>query len=72
MAGFLLFLLPALGFAQAAGRLDAILGTKQVTFAQAASVILPAAGLLDPAAGEEAAFAGGPGLAPQIYGAAKK
>jgi hypothetical protein len=58
-AFFLLFaLLPAAAFAQTAQRLDAVLETKQVTFSQAAEIILPAAGLLDPDAGQEAAFEG--------------
>jgi hypothetical protein len=50
-------LLPAPAFAQTAERLDAILDTERVSYAQAAAVILPAAGLLDPEAGEAAAFA---------------
>jgi hypothetical protein len=51
-------LLPAPAFAQTAERLDAILDTEQVSFAQAAAVILPAAGLLDPEAGDAFAAAG--------------
>jgi hypothetical protein len=43
--------------AQTAGRMDAILDTERISFAQAASVILPAAGLLSPEAGEDEAFA---------------
>ncbi|MDR1248821.1 MAG: hypothetical protein LBK63_05905 [Treponema sp.] len=44
-------------FAQTAERLDAILDTERVSFAQAAVIVLPAAGLLAPDAGEAAAFA---------------
>ncbi|MDR2160019.1 MAG: hypothetical protein LBP23_08140 [Treponema sp.] len=44
--------------AQTAALLDAVLESKQVTFSQAAEIILPAAGLLDPDAGPEAAFEG--------------
>jgi hypothetical protein len=50
-------LLPAPLFAQTAERLDAILDTERVSYAQAAAVILPAAGLLDPEAGDARAFA---------------
>jgi hypothetical protein len=50
-------LLPAPASAQTAARLDAILDTERVSFAQAAVVILPAAGLLDPEAGDAEAFA---------------
>jgi hypothetical protein len=49
--------LPAPASAQTAEKLDAILDTERVSFAQAAAVILPAAGLLDPEAGEAQAFA---------------
>jgi hypothetical protein len=52
-----LFLLSAPAFAQTAGRLDLILDAERVSFAQAALIILPAAGLLSPDAGEEEAFA---------------
>jgi hypothetical protein len=52
----LLFVLPAAVFAQTAENLDAVLEAKQVSFAQAAAVILPAAGLLPPNAGPDAAF----------------
>ena len=59
--GFLIFwmalLFPAAGAAQTAEWLDAILDTSQVTFAQAASVVLPAAGLLDSEVGAGEAFA---------------
>jgi hypothetical protein len=51
------FLLPVPAFAQTAERLDAILDTERVSYAQAAAVILPAAGLLDPEVGETRAFA---------------
>jgi hypothetical protein len=44
-------------FAQTAKRLDAILDAERVSFVQAAAVILPAAGLLDPEAGEIRVFA---------------
>jgi hypothetical protein len=44
-------------FAQTAERLDAILDTERVSFAQAAVIVLPAAGLLDPEVGEIRAFA---------------
>jgi hypothetical protein len=44
-------------FAQTAAKLDAILDAERVSFAQAAAVILPAAGRLDPEAGEVRAFA---------------
>jgi hypothetical protein len=50
-------LLPVPAFAQTAERLDAVLDARRVSFAQAAAVILPAAGLLPPEAGEEEAFA---------------
>jgi hypothetical protein len=43
--------------AQTAGQLDGVLGAEAVTFGQAAGIILPAAGLLEPEAGGEAAFA---------------
>jgi hypothetical protein len=49
-------LLPAPAFAQTAAGLDALLEAEQVSFAQAAGLILPAAGLLEPEAGPEAAF----------------
>jgi hypothetical protein len=55
LLGALLFSVPV--FAQTAERLDAILDTERVSFVQAAAVILPAAGLLDPEAGEARAFA---------------
>jgi hypothetical protein len=44
-------------FAQTAAKLDAILDTERVSYAQAAAVILPAAGQLDPETGEARAFA---------------
>jgi hypothetical protein len=44
-------------FAQTAAYLDVVLETRQVTYAQAAAIILPAAGLLPPEAGPVAAFA---------------
>lgn len=47
---------PAAAFAQTAERLDAVLAAREVSCAQAAAVLLPAAGLLDPAATEAAAF----------------
>jgi hypothetical protein len=50
-------ILPAPACAQTAERLDALLNTERVSFAQAASLILPAAGLLAPEAGETEAFA---------------
>jgi hypothetical protein len=50
-------LLSAPVFAQTALKLDAVLDAERVSFAQAASLILPAAGLLDPEAGENEAFA---------------
>jgi hypothetical protein len=49
-------LLPAAAFAQTAEKLDVLLGTERVSFAQAAAIILPAAGILPPEAGEEEAF----------------
>jgi hypothetical protein len=58
---FLLFLLLNLSggaaFSQTAERLDVILDTEEVSFAQAAGVILPAAGLLAPGVPMEEAFA---------------
>jgi hypothetical protein len=59
--GFLcaaLCLLPAAAFSQTAEKLDAVLASEQVSFGQAAGIILPAAGLLSPDAGEGEAFAG--------------
>jgi hypothetical protein len=54
----LVFLVPvAAASAQTAEKLDAVLAAKQVTFGQAAGIILPAAGLLAPDAGTEDAFA---------------
>jgi hypothetical protein len=52
----LFILLPIAAFAQTAGFLDEVLEAPQVTFGQAAKIVLPAAGLLDPEAGTEAAF----------------
>jgi hypothetical protein len=49
-------LLPAAAFAQTAERLDAVLDTERVSFAQAAGVVLPAAGIVSPEAGEDEAF----------------
>lgn len=49
--------LPVAAFAQTAEKLDAVLDTEQISFAQAAAIVLPAAGLLPPEAGEEEAFA---------------
>jgi hypothetical protein len=43
--------------AQTAGFLDALLDAPRVSFSQAALVVLPAAGILDPRAGPEEAFA---------------
>jgi hypothetical protein len=53
----LLALFPIPAFAQTAERLDAILDAERVSFAQAAVLILPAAGLLSPDAAAEEAFA---------------
>jgi hypothetical protein len=53
--GMLFFSTPAR--AQTAEKLDALLNTERVSFAQAAGLILPAAGLLAPEAGETEAFA---------------
>jgi hypothetical protein len=50
-------LLPGPAFAQTAERLDAVLDTARVSCAQAAAIVLPAAGLLAPEAGETEAFA---------------
>jgi hypothetical protein len=50
---FLWLFLPAAVFGQTAERLDAVLAAERVSFAQAAAVLLPAAGLADPEAGEE-------------------
>jgi hypothetical protein len=50
-------LLPFPAFGQTAEKLDAVLDTRRVSFGQAALIILPAAGILPPDAGEEAAFA---------------
>jgi hypothetical protein len=49
-------LLPVPAFAQTAAKLDAVLDTERVSYAQAAGIILPAAGRLDPEAGETRAF----------------
>jgi hypothetical protein len=49
--------LPVTAFPQTAEKLDAVLETRQVSYAQAAAIILPAAGLLPPEAGPEEAFA---------------
>jgi hypothetical protein len=48
--------LPVAAFAQTAEKLDVLLDTERVSFAQAAAIVLPAAGLLPPEAGEEEAF----------------
>ena len=74
----LFVLLPAAAFAQTAERLDAVLEAKEGSFAQAAAVILPAAGLLDPGAELDAAFeqaipwngtsAGTPGTPVKFFG----
>ncbi|MDR1238675.1 MAG: hypothetical protein LBK27_01045 [Treponema sp.] len=54
----LIFLLPvAAASAQTAEKLDEVLAAGQVSFAQAAGIILPAAGLLEPEAGPDEAFA---------------
>jgi hypothetical protein len=53
----LLLAFPAPAFAQTAEQMDAVLDAEQVSFAQAALVILPAAGLLPPDAGMAEAFA---------------
>jgi hypothetical protein len=54
----LLLLLPAAPvFTQTAERLDAILEAEQVSFAQAALMVLPAAGILPPESSPEEAFA---------------
>jgi hypothetical protein len=50
-------LIPAPAFAQTAEKLDAVLDAGRISYAQAAAVILPAAGLLDPEVGEAEAFA---------------
>ena len=52
--GFLL--LSAAAFAQTAGQMDALLDAPRVSFAQAAALVLPAAGLLPPEADPQAAF----------------
>jgi hypothetical protein len=52
----LFVLLPAFACAQTAERLDTLLAAERVSFAQAAALILPAAGLLPPEAGEAEAF----------------
>jgi hypothetical protein len=51
-----LSLFPAAAFAQTAGQMDILLETPRVTCAQAAALVLPAAGLLEPEAGQDAAF----------------
>jgi hypothetical protein len=51
------FFLPAAAFAQTAEKLDAVLAAEKVSYTQAAGLILPAAGLLDPEASFEEAFA---------------
>jgi hypothetical protein len=53
----LLATLSAPAFAQTAAKLDIILETERVSFGQAALIVLPAAGLLPPDAGEAEAFA---------------
>jgi hypothetical protein len=57
-AGFavIIVFLPVTAFAQTARQMDALLETKAVSFSQAAGIIIPAAGLLEPEAGPEAAF----------------
>jgi hypothetical protein len=52
-----MLLLPAAAFAQTAERLDAILDAQELSFGQAALIILPAAGLLPPGATMAEAFA---------------
>jgi hypothetical protein len=54
LLGAALFSAPA--FAQTAERLDAVLDAERVSYAQAAAIVLPAAGILDPEAGDTAAF----------------
>jgi hypothetical protein len=54
IVGFLL--LSAAAFAQTAIQMDALLDAPRVSFAQAAALVLPAAGLLPPDAGPQAAF----------------
>jgi hypothetical protein len=49
--------LPVSAFAQTAEKLDAVLDAEQVSFVQAAAIVLPAAGLLPPEAGDDEAFA---------------
>jgi hypothetical protein len=44
-------------FGQTAERLDAVLAAERVSYAQAAGIILPAAGILSPEAGPDEAFA---------------
>lgn len=51
------FFLPLAGFAQTAEWMDSVLTSQEVSYAQAAAVILPAAGILDTEAGEAEAFA---------------
>ncbi|MDR2663208.1 MAG: hypothetical protein LBC31_09455 [Treponema sp.] len=53
---FLFGLCAAGAFGQTAERLDRVLAAEQVTYAQAAGIILPAAGLLPPEAPEAEAF----------------
>jgi hypothetical protein len=54
LLGMILCFVPA--FAQTAERLDAILDAERVSYAQAAGIILTAAGRLNPEAGEARAF----------------
>lgn len=58
-AFYLLFIISGAGgvYAQTAERLDMILSTPEVSYAVAASVVLPAAGLIDEDCAPEAAFA---------------
>jgi hypothetical protein len=59
-------LLPAVpAFAQTAAQMDALLDAPRVSFGQAAALMLPAAGLLSPEAGGEAAFVHAKGWLPR-------
>jgi hypothetical protein len=55
LLGALVCVAPAFG--QTAEKLDAVLDAERVSFAQAAAIVLPAAGLLSPEAGPDEAFA---------------
>jgi hypothetical protein len=56
-AAALVIIFPATALSQTAARLDAVLEAERVSFAQAALVVLPAAGLLSPEASPAEAFA---------------